>query len=134
MGATERDFTDLTADIVAAYAANNALAAADLPVIISGVHRALVDAATGAVKEPEIEYTPVVSVKASIKPDYLVCLACGSKQKILKRHLKTAHGLTPEEYRARYGLPPTYPLVAPSYSTARSNLAKKMGLGQKRAA
>ena len=118
-----------TADIVASYVSNNPVAGSDLPELIGSVYQALVTLEAG----PPVEEThePVVSVKASIKPDHLVCLECGAKQKTLKRHLKAAHGLSPEEYRARYNLPSNYPLVAAEYAKRRSKLAKQIGLGRK---
>ena len=122
----------LTADIVASYVANNPVPASELPNLISSVHKALVGTQAPA-EAAAAEHTPVVSVKASIKPDHLVCLECGAKQKTLKRHLMSSHGLTPEAYRDRYNLPASYPLVAPEYAKQRSKLAKKIGLGRKSA-
>jgi predicted transcriptional regulator len=122
----------LTADIVASYVANNPVPAIELPNLISAVHAALLGTQVPA-EAAGAEHTPVVSVKASIKPDHLVCLECGAKQKTLKRHLMTSHGLTPEAYRDRYSLPASYPLVAPEYAKQRSRLAKKIGLGRKMA-
>ncbi len=118
-----------TTDIVASYVSNNAVAGTDLPELIASVYQALVALEAGPT--PEETHEPVVSVKASIKPDHLVCLECGAKQKTLKRHLKAAHGLSPEEYRARYNLPSNYPLVAAEYAKRRSKLAKQIGLGRK---
>jgi len=123
----------LAGDIVAAYVSNNSVPAADLPELIASVHGALVKVATGAVEEPTIELKPAVSVKKSIGPDYIICLEDGKKFKSLKRHLRTRYDLSPEDYRAKWGLPPDYPMVAPNYAAARSELAKKMGLGQQRA-
>ena len=119
----------LTADIVVAHVGANQVAPADLPLLISSVHDAL--AGLGA-KPPEEAPTSAVPVRASVKPDYLVCLEDGRKFKTLKRHLMTHHGLTPEQYRERWDLPADYPMVAPSYAESRSRLAKEMGLGQKR--
>jgi predicted transcriptional regulator len=122
----------LTAEIVSSYLSNNAMQAGDIPGLIKSVHKALVEAETSA-QEPEKQvHEPVVSVKTSIKPDHLVCLECGAKQKTLKRHLNSSHGLSPAEYKDRYGLPADYPLVAPDYAKQRSKLAKKIGLGRKR--
>jgi len=123
---------DLTADIVSAYVSNNPVASSDLPTLISDVFAALqrteVDNA-----EPEPEPAkPAVPIKKSIHPDYIVCLEDGKKFKSLKRHLRTHYNLTPEEYRERWGLASDYPMVAPNYAAARSELAKKMGLGQQR--
>lgn len=120
---------EMTSEIVAAFASNNSLAASDLPGLISAVYGAL----TGA-SEPEAapaeQKTPAVPVKKSITPDAIVCLEDGRKFKSLKRHLRTKYNLSPEEYRAKWGLPKDYPMVAPSYAAARSQLAKSMGLGQ----
>ncbi|HEX8256112.1 MAG TPA: MucR family transcriptional regulator [Allosphingosinicella sp.] len=121
----------LTADIVAAHVANNTVAVSDVPELVKRVHTAL--AGLGQVEpEPVQEKTPVVSIRASIKPDYLVCMECGRKQKTLKRHLQTAHGMTPDQYRTDYGLPANYPMVAPEYSKRRSEMANAIGLGRKR--
>lgn len=123
----------LTAEIVSSYLSNNAIQAGDIPSLIKSVHKALVEAEAGA-QEPEKQvHEPVVSVRASIKPDHLVCLECGAKQKTLKRHINTAHGLSPAEYKDRYNLPADYPMVASEYADRRSKLAKKIGLGRKRA-
>jgi predicted transcriptional regulator len=123
---------ELTADIVAAYVGNNAVPAADLPSLIADVYQALA-AATGGVKEKEVvEEKPAVPVRRSVTPEHVVCLEDGKKFKSLKRHLRTHHNMTPEEYREKWGLPADYPMVAPNYAEARSSLAKKMGLGQRR--
>ena len=123
---------DLTADIVSAYVSNNAVASADLPTLISDVYSALQRTEVEAV-EPEPEpLKPAVPVKKSINPDYIICLEDGKKFKSLKRHLRTHYNLTPEEYRDKWNLPSDYPMVAPNYAAARSELAKKMGLGQQR--
>ena len=123
----------MTAKIVAAYAANNALNAADLAALIQNVHAALVKTSSPV---PEVEaaaLVPAVSIKKSITPDFLICLDDGKKFKSLKRHLGQL-GMTPDEYRAKWGLPSNYPIVAPNYSATRSNLAKSFGLGRKPAA
>lgn len=123
---------DLTADIVSAYVSNNPVAASDLPTLISDVFAALQRTEVDNV-EPEPEPAkPAVPIKKSIHPDYIVCLEDGKKFKSLKRHLRTHYNLTPEEYRERWGLASDYPMVAPNYAAARSELAKKMGLGQQR--
>jgi predicted transcriptional regulator len=129
--AEERNETliTLTADIVAAHVANNNIAVSDVPLIINNVHCAL--AGLGATAQPEPELKPAVSVRASVKPDYVVCLEDGKKMKMLKRHLNTDHGLTPAEYRAKWNLPADYPMVAPNYATQRRELAVKIGLGRK---
>lgn len=123
---------ELTADIVSAYISNNTISAADLPALIDEVHAALHKTASGP-SEPEPEpLKPAVSVKKSVTPDYIICLEDGKKFKSLKRHLRTHYDLSPEEYREKWSLPVDYPMVAPNYAKARSQLAKKMGLGQKR--
>ncbi len=118
----------LTSTIVGAHAANNPIAVTDVPGLIATVHQAL---ATLGPEEPAPKPTPVVPIKQSVKPEYVVCLEDGKKQKMLKRHLKTAHNMTPAEYRERWGLPRDYPMVAPNYSKTRSELAKKIGLGRR---
>ena len=121
----------LTADIVSAHVSNNSVAVNDLPVLIQNVHGAL----TGLgirVEEPELKPEPAVSVRSSVKPDYIVCLEDGKKLKMLKRHLMTHHKMTPDEYRTKWGLTPDYPMVAPNYAEQRRSLAKKIGLGTKR--
>lgn len=120
---------EMAAEIVAAYVSNNSVAAGDLPGIIQQVYRALEDAASGAKPEEAAPPTPAVPVKKSITPDYLISLEDGRKYKSLKRHLST-RGLSPDEYRTKWGLPRDYPMVAASYSAQRSELAKKLGLGQ----
>lgn len=123
---------DLTADIVSAYVSNNTVSASELPGVISEVYLALQKTNDGLV-EPEPEpLRPAVTVKKSVTPDYIICLEDGKKFKSLKRHLRTHYNMTPEEYREKWGLPTDYPMVAPNYAAARSDLAKKMGLGQQR--
>lgn len=121
----------LTADIVAAHVSNNNVAVADLPMMIERVHGALAGLGAAPV-EAEPELKPAVSVRASVKPDHIVCLEDGKKLKMLKKHLSTDHGLTPQEYRARWNLPADYPMVAPAYAEQRRELAVKIGLGRKR--
>jgi predicted transcriptional regulator len=126
------DLIDLTADIVSAYVSNHSVAAADLPTLIADVHQALARTHAG-LNEPEPEpLRPAVNPKRSVFPDYIICLEDGKKFKSLKRHLRTHYDLSPEEYRDKWGLAPDYPMVAPNYAAARSALAKKMGLGQRR--
>ncbi len=122
---------ELSADIVSAYVSHNALSASDLPKLIASVHGTL--AGLGGLPEPEavVELKPAVPVKKSITPEYLICLEDGKKFKSLKRHLRTEYDMSPEEYRAKWGLPADYPMVAPTYSEARSRLAKTIGLGRK---
>lgn len=120
----------LTADIVAAHVSNNSVAVSDLPMLIGSVHRSLAGLGPAAAA-PEPAPTPAVSVRASVKPDHLVCLEDGKKMKMLKRHLSTDHGMSPADYRARWGLPKDYPMVAPNYAETRRALAVKIGLGRK---
>lgn len=120
----------LTADIVTAHVANNNVDVAALPALISSVHSALSGLGQAAVVE-EVRPQPAVSVRSSVKNDHIVCLECGTKMKMLKRHLMTDHGLSPEDYRARFSLPADYPLVAPDYAEKRRELAVKIGLGRK---
>lgn len=124
---------DLAADIVSAYVSNNTVATGDLPGLIAEVYAALQRTSSGVAPEPQPEpLKPAIPIKKSVTPDYIVCLEDGKKFKSLKRHLRTQYGVTPEEYREKWGLPPDYPMVAPNYAQARSDLAKKMGLGQQR--
>ncbi|WP_029352224.1 MucR family transcriptional regulator [Bosea sp. 117] len=125
-------FLSLTADVVAAFVGNNSVPASELPDLIAKVHGALLNLANPAPAVTEEVLKPAVSVKKSVTPEYIICLEDGLKFKSLKRHLRTKYNMTPEEYRAKWGLPNDYPMVAPSYAAARSNLAKKMGLGQQR--
>lgn len=120
----------LTSDIVSAHVGNNVVAVGDLPVLISNVYNALAELdKPEALPEPVLE--PAVSIRASIKHDYLVCLEDGKKLKMLKRHLATQYKMTPEQYRARWNLPADYPMVAPAYSEKRRTLAMSFGLGRK---
>src|ERR687889_1729808 len=122
---------EMTADIVSAYVGNNSVAAADLPGLIQSVHKALAGVSSGAEPEAAAPKEPAVPIRRSITPDYLVCLEDGRKFKSLKRHLRTKYNMSPEEYRSKWGLPKDYPMVAPNYAKARSDLAKSMGLGRK---
>ncbi len=124
---TTTELLELTTDIVAAHAGNNTVAAAELPQLIQSVYKTL--AGIGGASEPMEKPRPAVAIKKSIFPDYVVCLEDGKKLKMLKRHLKAAFNLTPEEYREKWGLAPDYPMVAPNYAKHRSRLAKKIGLG-----
>ena len=121
----------LTADIVSAHVSNNSVAVNDLPVLIQNVHSALTGLGSRS-EEPEVKQEPAVSVRSSIKPDYIVCLEDGKKLKMLKRHLMTHYQMTPDEYRQKWGLNSDYPMVAPNYAEQRRSLAKKIGLGTKR--
>lgn len=125
------DLIEMTTDIVSAFVSNSSISAADLPSLIHQVHKTLSDISTGAEAEPASpSQSPAISVKKSITPDFLICLEDGRKFKSLKRHLRTKYDLTPEQYRAKWNLPKDYPMVAPNYAAARSNLAKQSGLGQ----
>lgn len=126
---TNEDLLAFTTEIVSAHVSNNEIPAADLPKLVQDVYRAL---AGIIAPEPEVEQLqPAVPVKKSVFPDYIVCLEDGKKLKMLKRHLKTAYNMTPEEYRTRWNLPADYPMVAPNYAERRSGLAKKIGLGMR---
>lgn len=118
----------LTTNIVAAHVANNSVAVADLPRLIRDVHDTLASVGAGGGREPE-RPTPAVPIKKSVTPEHVICLEDGKKLKMLKRHLKTAYNMTPEEYRERWNLPADYPMVAPNYAKQRSKLAKQIGLG-----
>ena len=124
------ELLEMTADIVSAYVGNNSVSADALPSLIANIHAALSQVSTGAPEpEPEVK-EPAVPIRKSIAPDYLICLEDGRKFKSLKRHLRTKYNMSPEDYRAKWGLAKDYPMVAPNYAKARSELAKQMGLGQ----
>lgn len=129
--ATDDMLITLTADIVAAHVSNNSVAVNDLPQLIQNVHAALSGVA-GASNAPEAKPEPKVPIRSSIKPDYIVCLEDGKRLKMLKRHLMTHYGLTPDQYRQKWGLAADYPMVAPNYAEQRRTLAKSIGLGTKR--
>ncbi len=127
----EASCLQLTANIVSAYVSNNTVSSAEIPALIIQVYSALMRVSKGAVATgPAEPVKPAVSIKRSITPEYLVCLEDGKKFKSLKRHLRTQHRMTPDQYRAKWNLPADYPMVAPNYAAARSQLAKQMGLGQ----
>ncbi len=130
--ANQSGLVELTARIVSAYVSNNSVQATELPQLINDTHSALAQASGDAAPVKREELKPKVPVKRSVMPDYIICLEDGKKFKSLKRHLRTHYNLTPEDYRAKWGLPHDYPMVAPNYAKARSDLAKKMGLGTKR--
>ncbi len=125
-------YIELAADIVSAYVSNNSVPAGDLPGLISEVHLALARVGNGAAEASAEAPKPAIAIKKSITPDYIICLEDGKKFKSLKRHLRTQYNLTPEQYREKWGLASDYPMVAPNYAKARSDLAKEMGLGQQR--
>jgi predicted transcriptional regulator len=118
----------LTTEIVAAHVSNNTVTISDLPALIEQVYRTLSNVGVEPVPQSE-KPQPAVPIKKSVTPDYIVCLEDGKKLKMLKRHLKTAYDMSPEEYRDRWGLPADYPMVAPNYAKQRSRLAKQIGLG-----
>lgn len=133
MSEANAEIIDLVAHIVSAYVSNNSVPAADLPALIATMHSAIVSLGKEPVAAAPVEKpAPAVSIKKSITSDFLICLEDGKKFKSLKRHLRTAYNMTPEEYRSKWGLPNDYPMVAPAYAEARSQLAKTMGLGQQR--
>lgn len=132
---TPVDFVELAADIVSAYVSNNPVPPAELPQLLGRVHGALIQVASGETPEskaPAQPQQPAVPIKKSVTNEYIICLEDGRTFKSLKRHLRAKYDLSPEQYRAKWGLPPEYPMVAPSYAKARSDLAKAIGLGQTR--
>jgi predicted transcriptional regulator len=132
MNEKSSNYIELTADIVSAYVSNNSVSAGDISALISQVHSALLRVSNGQGEVVSETLKPAVAVKKSITPEYLICLEDGKKFKSLKRHLRTQYNMTPEHYREKWGLAPDYPMVAPNYAEARSQLAKQMGLGQQR--
>jgi len=129
--ATGLNFVEIAADIVSAYVSKNSIPASELPELLAKVHGSLTSIAGGQAKTEQAEpKTPAVPVKKSVTPDFVICLEDGKKFKSLKRHLRTTYNLSPAEYRAKWDLPHDYPMVAPNYAKARSELAKQMGLGQ----
>ena len=131
-GMSAEQLLRMTAELAAAYLSNNNPAVSEIPETISAIHQSLAGLNNGlAETEPS---SPAVPIRRSVTPDYLVCLEDGKKQRALKRHLRTAHNLSPEDYRRRWGLPGNYPMVAPSYAAVRSAISKKIGLGRRTAA
>jgi predicted transcriptional regulator len=128
----EGNYIQLTANIVSAYVSNNAVSSAEIPNLIGQVYSALMRISGGQAATPAEPLKPAVPIKRSVTAEYIVCLEDGKKFKSLKRHLRTQYDMTPEKYREKWGLAPDYPMVAPNYAAARSQLAKKMGLGQQR--
>jgi predicted transcriptional regulator len=129
----ETSCIQLTANIASAYVSNNTVSSAEIPALITQVYSALMRLSTvTAVAAPAGPLTPAVPIKRSITLEYLICLEDGKKFKSLKRHLRTQHQMTPDQYRAKWNLPGDYPMVAPKYAAVRSQLAKQMGLGQQR--
>jgi predicted transcriptional regulator len=129
---TSPNYIELCADIVSAYVSNNSVPTTDLPSLLTSVYAALTKTVQGRQEEPKAELVPAVSVRKSVTPDAIICLEDGKSFKSLKRHLRTTYDMTPEQYRAKWNLPADYPMVAPNYAKARSELAKTMGLGQQR--
>ena len=126
----QQELVGMAADIVSAFVSANQVAPQDIPALIRTVHAALLEVSGAPVAaEPALE--PAVAVKKSVTPDFIICLEDGKKFKSLKRHLRTRYGMSPDEYRTKWGLPHDYPMVAPNYAKERSNLAKRMGLGKK---
>ena len=128
---SDHDLLRMTADVVTAYVGNNTVAPSELADVVRTVHASLRQAQAGEAADAAPP-KPAVPVKKSITPDYLICLEDGRELKMLKRHLRTTYGMTPDEYRAKWGLDPDYPMVAPNYARRRSEFAKQIGLGQKR--
>ncbi len=126
----EETLVTLVADIVSAHVSNNSVSVSDMPTLIQNVHSAL-SGLTSAEPAPAPKQEPAVSIRASVKPDYIVCLEDGAKLKMLKRHLMTHYQMTPNDYRAKWNLPSDYPMIAPNYAEQRRTLAKKIGLGQR---
>ena len=122
---------ELTAEVVSAYVANNPVPASELASLIAQIHRTMSGLTSGSTAVPQEPLKPAVNPKRSVHDDYIICLEDGKKFKSLKRHLMSHYGLTPEDYRAKWNLPADYPMVAPNYAAARSDLAKRMGLGRK---
>ncbi|MEZ5900675.1 MAG: MucR family transcriptional regulator [Hyphomicrobiaceae bacterium] len=131
-GAGSTDLVAITANIVAAYVSKNAISSSELPNLIADTHAALSRAAGRQAPLEREDGKPKIGVKKSVMPDYIICLEDGKKFKSLKRHLRTHYNMSPEEYREKWGLPHDYPMVAPNYARARSDLAKKMGLGTRK--
>lgn len=126
------DLLKMTAEIVAAHVSNNSVPLSDLPAIIRTTYDALANAGAPKAAPPPEEARPAVPIRKSVAAEHIVCLECGQKLKMLKRHLKADHDMSPEDYRARWRLPAEYPMVAPNYAKARSDMAVKIGLGRKR--
>ena len=124
------DLLRMATDVVASYVSNNSVGPDQLPELINSVHNTLMSVDGGAAAAPELPLKPAVPVRRSVQPDFIVCLEDGKKLKMLKRHLRTTYDMTPDEYRAKWGLPADYPMVAPNYAAQRSAFAKKIGLGR----
>ena len=129
-GLRSDDILKLATEIVAAYVSNNPIPASEVPAMIKSVHSTLGGLGAGLQGDASSAQKPAIPVKRSVNPDYIVCLEDGKKLKMLKRYLRSNYGMTPEEYRAKWGLPADYPMVAPNYAAQRSEFAKKIGLGR----
>jgi len=129
--ATRDDLLRMAVDVVAAYVSKNPLPAGQIPEVINTVFTSLSSLENGVPEAKAEAQKPAVSVKKSVTPEFIICLEDGKKLKMLKRHLRTTYNITPDEYRAKWGLPPDYPMVAPNYAAQRSEFAKKIGLGRK---
>jgi predicted transcriptional regulator len=127
---SSQELLKMTAEVASAYVSNNSLPASQLSEMIRAIHDSLVTLGAGKVGKAEEPPAPAIPVKKSVTPDYIICLEDGKKLKMLKRHLRTTYGMTPDEYRARWGLPADYPMVAPNYAAQRSAFAKQIGLGR----
>lgn len=127
---TEEQLLEMTTQIVSAYVGNNTISSENLSDVIGAVHNSLKNLNGGAVEAEPEPVKPAVPVRRSITPDYLVCLEDGKRLKMLKRHLRTTYGMSPDDYRAKFGLPSDYPMVSPNYAAQRSEFAKKIGLGK----
>lgn len=128
----QRDLVGMVAEIVSAYVSANQIPAQELPAVIRTVHAVLLEVSGAPLAAADQAHEPAVPVKKSVTPDFIICLEDGKKFKSLKRHLRTRYGMTPDEYRTKWGLPHDYPMVAPNYAKERSTLAKRMGLGTSR--
>ena len=128
-----KDLQALTAKVVSSYVGNNTVPVADIPALIQSVQTAFLRLGDDSAPVARDELTPATPIRKSVTAEYIVCLEDGKKLKMLKRHLKTVYNLSPEEYRVKWGLPPDYPMVAPNYAKARSEMATRLGLGRKRA-
>jgi predicted transcriptional regulator len=132
--ANQQSVLSMATSIVSAYLSHNALPAAQIPELIQTVVKSLAETGGPSAAVPREPQKPVVPIKRSVTPEYIICLEDGKKLKMLKRHLRTNYDMSPEEYRAKWGLPADYPMVAPNYAKQRSEFAKKIGLGRKRGA
>ena len=129
---TDNALLRMAADIVSSYVSNNLVPAQQLPELINTVYASLSGLQEPSEEAPSEPLKPAIAIRKSVTPEYIVCLEDGKKLKMLKRHLRSTYNMSPDEYRARWNLPPDYPMVAPNYAVTRSQLAKKMGLGQQR--